>query len=115
MTTFLGELPPEPQLPVGAHETLFRIAQEALSNIARHARAHRVHLRLELDPQTHMLNMEIRDDGQGFDEQTSIRGMGLANMLQRVQRLQGRLEIDTTPGQGTTIRIAIPLLEIKDE
>ncbi|CAN5599523.1 hypothetical protein BH10CHL1_BH10CHL1_49150 [soil metagenome] len=114
VTTFFGELPPESQLPAGAHETLFRIAQEALSNIARHARAQRVHLRLELDRQSRRLAMEIRDDGQGFDQSTITKGMGLTNMWQRTQSLQGRLEFDTTPGQGTTIHIELPLLEHKD-
>lgn len=115
VTTFFGELPPEAQLPAGAHETLFRIAQEALSNIARHARAQRVHLRLELDPTTHTLRMEIRDDGQGFDEAIATNGMGLSNMRERAHSLQGHIDIDSASGQGTTIRVEISLLEPKNE
>ena len=115
VTTFFGELPPEAQLPAGAHETLFRIAQEALSNIARHARAQRVHLRLELDPTTHTLRMEIRDDGQGFDEAIATNGMGLSNMRERAHSLQGHIDIDSASGQGTTIQVEISLLEHKNE
>lgn len=115
VTTFFGELPTEAQLPTGAYTTLFRIAQEALSNIARHARAQRIHLRLELDAQLSAFVMEIRDDGQGFDTKNSTGGMGLANMWQRAQSIRSPLVIDTAPGQGTTIRLALPLLERNDE
>lgn len=115
VTTFLGELPTEEQLPTGAYTTLFRITQEALANIARHARAQRVHLRLELDEKKASLRLEIRDDGQGFDASKSTNGMGLANMWQRAQSIQSPLGIDTAPGQGTTIRLEIPLVEHKDE
>jgi len=115
VTTFFGELPPETQLPAGAHETLFRIAQEALSNIARHARAQRVHLRVELAATAQALQLEIRDDGQGFDERTATRGMGLSNMWQRAHSLQGQLDINSIPGQGTTIQVEIPLAEHQHE
>ncbi len=113
VTTFFGELPPETQLPLDTHVTIFRIVQEALANVARHARAGRVHVRLESEPAAQVLRLEVRDDGQGFEYATSSSGMGLANMAQRAQSLQGQIEINSS-GQGTTVQVTIPLLPQPD-
>jgi len=110
VTTFFGELPPETQLPPEAHVTIFRMVQEALANVARHARAGRVHVRLETEPAAQVLRLEVRDDGQGFEYATSSGGMGLANMAQRAQSLHGKLEVTSSSDQGTTVHVAIPLL-----
>ena len=105
-----GELPGEAQLPPGAQEGLFRIAQEALSNIARHARARQVRLVLGLATDRPALELRIDDDGQGFDPQAQAAGMGLANMRQRAQALGGELAVTSAAGKGAAIHLTIPLL-----
>jgi len=105
-----GELPDDDRLPPGAQESLFRIAQEALSNVARHARAGQVCLYLGRPDDDDSLVLEIRDDGQGFDVTGDHSGMGLDNVRQRVQALGGKLELDSSPSAGTTLRASIPLL-----
>lgn len=109
VTTEFGELPPDDQLPLGAQEMVFRIAQEALSNIARHARARHVALRLQQADAA--LIFAIRDDGQGFDPARVAGGMGLANMHHRMLALGGALEISSAPGAGATVTMRIPLAQ----
>lgn len=104
----IGDLPPDDRLPPGAQETLFRIAQEALSNIARHARAHRVTLTFGLQDDQSLV-LRIVDDGQGFSADSAAGGMGLNNMKQRAASLRAALHIDSTPGQGTRLETVIPL------
>lgn len=100
----LATLDPEPNQV--ARVTLYRIAQEALSNSARHANAQTAHIRLE---QAHDLTLIVRDDGQGFDPRTVDRGWGLRTMQERVQLLDGRIQVHSTPGDGTTIIVHIPI------
>jgi signal transduction histidine kinase len=102
-----AELGDEPTLPLNVKETLYRIAQEALNNIARHAQAQRVVLRLrsELDGVT----LEISDDGRGFDVSAPHAGhLGLQSIRERAERLGGTCLIQSIPGQGATVRIYIP-------
>ncbi|MGD9047636.1 MAG: sensor histidine kinase, partial [Anaerolineae bacterium] len=112
-----GELPADDRLPAGAQENLFRIAQEALSNVARHARAGQVRLSLGLCDPDGPLVLEIQDDGQGFEPEVAHggmgphEGMGLANIRQRVLALGGEVSIDSGPGKGTLVRASIPLHE----
>jgi signal transduction histidine kinase len=85
---------------------LLRIAQEALNNAIRHARASHVTLRLHSDNGTVLL--EVVDDGIGFDPQArELRAahLGLTSMEERAQRLGARLAIDSAPGAGTTVRV----------
>ncbi len=90
---------------------LFRIAQEAMHNVARHSGATHVWLRLARGEGE--LRMEVQDNGRGFDP-TAIavkgdgRGLGLAGMRERASLIGGQLEIESQPGQGTTIRVRIP-------
>jgi signal transduction histidine kinase len=109
VTVSVGELPPAGELPPRAQEELFRMAQEALANVARHARAHHVALRLERAGAA--LRLEVRDDGQGFDPTTAPGGMGLGNLRARAQALSGTTRITSAPGAGTTVAIEVPLLE----
>ncbi|HET9111806.1 MAG TPA: sensor histidine kinase [Ktedonobacterales bacterium] len=105
----IGALPAEDRLPLRAQEQLFRITQEALANVARHARAQHVWLRLERQADEIML--EIRDDGQGFDSASVHSGMGLSNLRERARALGGEAEIQSAPGHGATIRVRAPLIE----
>ncbi|MEM7130204.1 MAG: Clp protease N-terminal domain-containing protein [Chloroflexota bacterium] len=111
VNTAFGEIPFEELLPLGTQVAIFRIAQEALANIARHARANQVRLRLETYPVEQMLALEIIDDGQGFEHKKIPVGMGMTNMQERTERLNGTLEIHSEPGKGTMIRVEIPFLE----
>src|SRR3954470_7934906 len=96
------------QLRREAAVALFRISQEALNNVAKHAGAKAVHLRLEADEQNMMLT--IRDDGQGFDAQAHARPSryGMTTMKERVMAAGGHLEVESAPGKGTTLRARVP-------
>lgn len=104
----LTELPAPDRCPPSMQEAVFRVVQEAFTNIARHARAGQVECAITHDNRA--LNVLVRDDGQGFDLQGSARGMGLANIRERVSSLDGSVKIESAPGKGTTLRAQIPLL-----
>jgi len=97
------------QLPREAGVALFRISQEALNNIAKHAQAARVSLRLE--PEGADMVLTIRDDGRGFDP-AEVRARssryGMTTMKERVLAAGGSLEVESAPGKGTTLRARVP-------
>jgi len=93
--------------------TLYRVAQEALTNVARHARAETVHLQLNApeDGTAHAVELSVRDDGCGFRPPDSTHpGMGLAGMRERVHALQGTLTIEALPPHGTRLHISLPFM-----
>lgn len=96
-------------LPPAVSLAVFLTAQEALANIARHARASRV--TLELEHSARAVTLTVVDDGQGFDvqQQHQMMGHGLANMRARAEQLNGSFDVTSTPASGTTIRLAFPL------
>ena len=111
------EIPPElPRLPVEVETTLFRIVQESLTNIYRHASTEKAHIRIMHDPM--QISLEVRDEGCGLPpEMQHIAavnpgrlGIGIVSMQERVRQLQGEFIIDTS-SQGTAIRVSIPLRE----
>ena len=86
---------------------MVQLAREALSNVSRHARAATCRVSLYRDQDAAVL--EVDDDGRGFDPtQTTGAGQGLHNLHERAEALAGRAEIDSTPGQGTRVRVTIP-------
>lgn len=91
---------------------LFRIAQEALNNTARHAQAS--HVIVKLNFSEHKITLIIADDGIGFELPNNFRvlegRLGLAGMQERVKLLGGSLEIDTAPRQGTKVTVEVPML-----
>ncbi len=90
---------------------VYRLIQEALTNVARYAQVQEVTVRIWKDPQT--LGMHIEDTGVGFDPEAALTtnaSSGLAGMYERVGLLGGTLEIESSPGQGTCIVIDLPLL-----
>jgi len=107
--TFSPTIPPDDRLPPGAQEAIFRIAQEALSNIARHARAQHIWLSLNVAEEQHLM-LRIEDDGQGFDVTTNPTGMGLGNIRSRSAAIGASTDLLSTPGNGTTLTITIPLI-----
>lgn len=100
-------------VPLGRtiNHNLLRIAQEATTNAARHANAQRISIRLSYDAEA--VSLEISDDGIGFQPgevlQDKSGHLGLRGIRTRVKKLQGRLTIDSAPGQGTSLRIVVPL------
>lgn len=91
---------------------LFRIIQETISNIKKHARASSAVVKMELLRKK--VNIHIKDDGRGFDLDKVMAdknrdGYGLVGMRERVQLLEGELNITTAPGQGTSINISVPV------
>jgi signal transduction histidine kinase len=103
----IGTLPPNETLPPGAPSDIFRIAQEGLSNVARHARA--THVELALKTAGGELTLHIRDDGQGFDPVNATGGMGLKNMMARAASIGGKLRIESVPGAGCTVTLQVPV------
>lgn len=94
-----------------AKHALYRIAQEALNNVARHASAKSVDIEVSIDGD-HM-KMTIRDDGVGFSpNETGSDRLGLSIMGERAHNIGARLQIDTAPGSGTTIQIMLPVQRI---
>lgn len=89
---------------------LFRIVQECLTNVVKHAGARRVSARMDLDEtgDPRCIRLSFRDDGRGFDPGQPRRGFGLRGMRERVAGLGGRFELATEPGQGVAIAIHIP-------
>ncbi len=100
------DLPPSETLPAGAHQAVFRVAQEALANVGRHARAR--HVLVTLDSTPISVQLRVDDDGVGFDTAQPPTGMGLGNMRARVQALGGVLAITSDPGKGTLVRVSVP-------
>ena len=101
------------RLTMEVETVLYRVVQEALTNVAKHAQAHKVWIRLERKDTT--VAASIEDDGQGFDIQKVAgraapeRGTGLIGMRERVTSLGGRFRIQSRPGQGTRLTIEIPV------
>lgn len=117
-TTVTGA--PRP-LPPEVEATLFRVAQEALTNVRKHARADRTALTLSY--MHDRVALDTRDDGMGFDPgkagdvigSTREGGFGLGTMRERVERLGGTLSIESAPGEGTTLAVELPLAVDDDE
>lgn len=88
--------------------TLYRLVQEALTNVARHAHAHQVWVNLS-GRSDGTLHLQVKDDGQGLPEGTPSRhGLGLIGMQERVAALHGSLQLHSQPGQGLRIDITLP-------
>jgi len=102
------EICEEPEAPIETKEAIYRIAQEALHNAAKHARASRLGVRLSYKQGN--LVLEVSDDGVGFDPAKSYPGhLGLNSMRERASRLRGQLEIRSTPSGGTSVHAKFPL------
>ena len=102
------DLPDEPPIPVGTKQDIYRIAQEALHNLVKHSRAKHASLRLRVDRDA--LTMEVADDGEGFDPSRSYPGhFGLPSMRERAESGGGELQIESRPGEGTTVRVRVPI------
>lgn len=96
----------EPDLPLVVKEALYRVAQEAMHNTIKHARATRIDLRLTAADAA--VRLEVRDDGVGFDASADYPGhLGLRSMRERLASVGGTIEIDSAPGRGTRISVVV--------
>ena len=92
---------------------VFRIFQEVLSNVARHARARHVSIRIDVDaPPAPVLYLQVRDDGVGTTPEALAdpRSYGVMGLRERAAQFGGRIGIDSSPGHGTVVRLMLPLL-----
>jgi signal transduction histidine kinase len=108
----------ESERPLSRHlaECLFRVTQEALRNVAKHANA--MHVFLSLSYHDDHVLLRIKDDGRGFatpDGRGVQRGLGLVSMGERVRLLEGTLTLASDPGRGTQLSVSIPLTGISNE
>ncbi len=99
------------QLDTVRRTVLFRVAQEALTNVSRHAKASRVEVTIQKLPGG--INMTVKDDGKSFEAERILHGkgskrLGLLGMRERLEMVGGRFEVESAPGSGTTISALIP-------
>jgi signal transduction histidine kinase len=100
------------ELDAARRTALFRVAQEALTNVARHAHASRVEVSIQKLPDC--VCMKIKDDGKSFDVDRTLRSnggkrLGLLGMRERLEMIGGKFVVESAPGKGTTILAQIPL------
>jgi signal transduction histidine kinase len=106
-----------PPLPDTVTICLYRVLQEALTNVAKHARARQVRVGLRDDAES--VSLWVEDDGVGFDTQASMsprdpsRGIGLLGMQERLEQLGGQLEIASRPRRGTRLLAEVPVMEVE--
>jgi signal transduction histidine kinase len=96
----------EERLPSDVETTLYRITQEALTNVVKHAQAKRVSI--VLTRRDGSVSAVIEDDGRGFTAGSGGDGLGLLGMRERIALVGGRLEVESSPGSGTTLSIEVP-------
>jgi signal transduction histidine kinase len=97
---------PEKKLSEKLKLTLYRIIQEHLNNISKHAMAKRVNIRLVKEDDT--IQLMITDDGVGFDTAAKKKGVGLRNMISRAELNNGIIQIDSAPGRGCILTAKFP-------
>jgi signal transduction histidine kinase len=100
----LEKLPKPYELPV------FRLIQEGLNNTQKHSQANKARVQIVYDcEESQTLRVYIEDNGQGFSLQNSVKGMGLMGLKERIDRLSGRMMIDSQPGKGCKLQFIIPV------
>ncbi len=104
---------PEPLLTKDVGIALFRILQESLQNVARHARATGVTIKVRIDRAKHVLSLTVADDGVGISPERlrALGSRGLGSMQHRMMAVGGQFRVQSVPGQGTEIEVAVPIPE----
>jgi signal transduction histidine kinase len=95
-----------PVLPDAVTVCVYRVAQEAMLNVAKHASARCVHVKLEY--RGGLVTLSLRDDGRGFDQATRRYGLGLVSLEERVRMLGGSLHVQSSPTGGTLVTATVP-------
>jgi signal transduction histidine kinase len=113
--TFSVEAPEHlPPLPAAVEAACYRIAQEAIINVSRHAQASACRISLSVDHGEHALELEITDDGVGIPE-GRLAGVGMSSMRERAEELGGTLDIEMGPERGTRVLASLRLPEKEEE
>lgn len=99
-----------PDLPPGLELVIYRVAQESLTNVVRHAQASEATLSLAASP--HMATLSIGDNGRGLPADLPAHTAGISGMRERARLVHGKLEIESKPSGGTTVRLELPWGEI---
>jgi signal transduction histidine kinase len=102
------------QLDAAKRTVLYRVAQESLTNVARHARATQVEMGIEKI--SRVVQMKIQDNGKSFPVQRTLQKnnrLGLLGMRERVEMIGGSFNVESVPGQGTTIKVEIPFHNLR--
>jgi len=99
----------ERRLPLPLETELYRFAQEALTNAVKHSKANEVTIWLRFEDQR--VSLEVMDDGIGFDMMTVKKsgGLGIKSMQERVKQIEGEITIESTPGEGTSVRVVVEI------
>jgi signal transduction histidine kinase len=97
----------ERPLSVAGATALYRLTQESLANVLKHAAASRVEVTLTYEEGE--IHLRVVDDGQGFDQNSVVRGYGLENMSRRTEELDGSVSIESVPGDGTSVTVTLPV------
>jgi two-component system CheB/CheR fusion protein len=105
MVTLQRQNVPE-RIPQNAAAALYRITQEALRNVAKHAG--RTHVKITLEGMDQRLRLEVADFGEGFDMESTHRGLGLISMSERANLAEGKLSVNSALGKGTTVAVEVP-------
>jgi signal transduction histidine kinase len=99
------------KLPEQTAHHVLRIAQEAVTNVLKHARAGKISIKLHIAPRS--LNLQIRDNGCGFDREdvfaSSAGHFGIMGMQERAERLGGKLRLTSEPHKGTLVDVEVPV------
>ena len=101
------------RFPSAIETTCFRVVQATMTNIARHSKATRVDVKLNWNEKSHQINLSVRDNGEGFNVDAALESarhgesLGLLGMQERVHLVGGNIEIKSTPGSGTEVRVKI--------
>ena len=100
------------QVPIPLQSTIYRLINESLVNVAKHAHAQHVEVYLRRLDGRGVLDIGIIDDGRGFETaKSSSAGLGLPQLRSRIAAMNGHFELDSEPGKGTSVRIRLPFAE----
>ena len=110
----------EDRLPAYLEVLIYRLVQEALTNVRKHARATSATLSIETDESAGTVIVRVADDGRGFDSAAKLEraegyGVGLRSMRERMEGAGGEMRVESAPGRGTTITFVLPLPDEVEE
>jgi len=114
LEVILESKPDDPSLPDYVEREVYYALREALTNVTKHSHASRVEIQITQGPD--LLQASLKDNGVGFDQdnQKNRSRLGLSGMGERIKKIGGRLNIKSSPGLGTTVSFAVPLIETRD-
>jgi two-component system sensor histidine kinase UhpB len=88
---------------------IYRLVQEALNNVAKHAQAEAIRVRVVEDDAERAVRVEVHDDGRGFNPGDASEGFGLVGMRERVAAVGGTVAVESSPGEGTRLYARVPV------